>query len=437
LLAVPTSLASAEDPARAQRPSAPGNDWRLGGQHLLGLFLVALAFRLVAIALLQPRLGADGDGYIAWAQAIVDRTPEALAGLRVEHAPLYGVFLAAGLLIPAVQIAWFAVLAQAVAGAATVVVLATLTARETRSRLAGLCAGAIAAVQISFVFWTAYVLSETLFLLIVAVAADRALLLRCSNNVARDGVGVGVLALVSIAARPTGAALVISLLVLVAMAAHGNGRRLAILGGSFCLPFVLVVALITAAELLSGSSVLSSIPTRVAEWTRSAVVNGLLWTEAGRATVGVDLGVDPPPVVETLPPEQRAEFLQTGALAFAVRHPAFVVEQDLRKLRLFWTPVLPEYSLRHAVGASLYFVPFYMLALVGLIRARHFRSLFTLTVLSVVLFTLTSLITIVDYDQRYRLPAELFLIPLAGSGLAWLSRSWDASLRERHVQSST
>ncbi|MCA1646109.1 MAG: hypothetical protein LC797_11810, partial [Chloroflexi bacterium] len=145
-----------------------GADWRLGPALLWALFAAALTVRLVVVLLVQPRLGADGQGYIGWAQAIAARSPAALTDLRVEHAPLYGVFLAAGLLIPGVQIVWFAVLAQALAGAATVVVLAGLTARETRNRLAGICAGAIAAVHISFVFWTAYVLSETLFLLIVA-----------------------------------------------------------------------------------------------------------------------------------------------------------------------------------------------------------------------------------------------------------------------------
>src|ERR1700687_3828094 len=140
--------------------------------QLLALSCAALPIGLVAVTLLQPRLGVDGSGYIAWAQALAAGSSDAIAGLRVEHAPLYGLFLAAGLLIPGVQIAWFAVLAQALAGAATVVVLARLTARETGSQVAGLCAGAIAAVQISFVFLYAYVVSETLFLVIVAVAAD-------------------------------------------------------------------------------------------------------------------------------------------------------------------------------------------------------------------------------------------------------------------------
>jgi hypothetical protein len=82
--------------------------------------------------------------------------------------------------------------------------------------------------------------------------------------------------------------------------------------------------------------------------------------------------------------------------------------------------VLPEYSLLHAVASSLYFLPFYALALAGFVLARRNTSFVGLASLSVAMFTLTSVITIVDYDQRYRLPAELMLVPFAGVGLAWI-----------------
>jgi hypothetical protein len=418
---VPTSLASAEEAATAQLHHA-GRPFALAipRLQLLALFGAALAIRLVAVVLLQPRLGGDGGGYIAWAQALVSGSPDALSGFRVEHAPLYGVFLATGLLLPGVQITWFAVLSQSLAGAATVVVLTRLTERETGSGTAGFCAGAIAAVQISFVFWTAYVVSETLFLLIVAITADRVLLLCSSRNPARDGAVVGILALLSIAARPTGVAVVLAMLVVVAMAAHRNRRRLAMLLGSFCLPFAFLLAVSTLAAFISGSNVPSSIPSRVADWTRSAVVDGLLWTESGRATTGIDLDAYPPPVVDTLPPDQRTDFLQAGPLSYAQRHPEFVVAQEARKLRSFWAPALPEYSLRHAIASSLYFLTFDALALAGFVFARRNTAFITLASLSVVLLTLISLITIVDYDQRYRLPGELMLVPFAGLGLTWI-----------------
>ena len=82
--------------------------------------------------------------------------------------------------------------------------------------------------------------------------------------------------------------------------------------------------------------------------------------------------------------------------------------------------MLPEYSLAHAIGSGAYFGAFYVLAVLGLVRVRRYDALTTLCLASALLFTLISVVTIVDYDQRYRLPAELFLVPLAGLGLSWL-----------------
>jgi hypothetical protein len=402
----------------APRHSVFGSGWRTGGLCLLGLFCVALAIRVVVVALVQPKLGADTVGYLADARAIAQNGPAGLVALRLEHAPLYSLLLAVGLFIPVLEITWFAALSQAIVGAATVAVLARLTTRETRSANAGICAGGIAAVQISFVFWTAYVLSDTLFLFLVALCADRLLLLRDSSNTARDAALIGFLTLVTIAARPTGAAFAVAVLPVLVMAGRRDVRKLAIVLGGFALPFVLLIAIGLAGTRLSGSDLPEATAGRLAAWVRSGVENGLLWTESGRATSGVDVDVYPPPVLHMLPPEQQDEFLQLGPLGFAARHPEFVLQQDLRKLRMFWTPVLPEYSLPHAIATGLYFVAFYVFALTGFAHARRLTSLVALVSSSVLLFTLTSLITFVDYDQRYRLPAELLLVPLAGVGLA-------------------
>jgi len=70
----------------------------------------------------------------------------------------------------------------------------------------------------------------------------------------------------------------------------------------------------------------------------------------------------------------------------------------LRKLRAFWAPRCLNIPGPRARG-SLYFVSFYALAIGGLTQARrltrgHARQP------GIGLFTLTSVITFVDYDQR-------------------------------------
>ncbi len=373
------------------------------------------------MALVQPQLGTDSAGYIAAGQALLNGGPRALTTMLFDHAPLYSVFLTIGLTMPGLDIGWFAVLSQAVLGAATVVVVARFTARETRCARAGISTGLLAAIHISFVFWTAYVVSETLFLFLLALCADGVLALRASTSIPRDAGRAGVLALLLVAARPTGSVLLVAVVALVVMsAARRSGRDAAVLIASFSLPIVVVVGAGIGAGL-AGPGV-GSVPGSIAHFARSAIENGLVWTESGRATSGVDLDVWPPPIVDTLAPDQRPEFLHNGPLAFAARHPDFAVAQAARKLRMFWSLSLPEYSLRHGVLSSVYFGLFFALALVGIVHARRARFLITLSVLSVVLLTLTSVITIVDYDLRYRLPAELFLIPLAGVGWASLVR---------------
>jgi len=95
------------------------------------------------------------------------------------------------------------------------------------------CAGAIAAAHVSFVFWTPYVLSDTLFLLLAAVALTGSGLASFDDPGWDAGI-VGCLAILSIAARPTGTVLCVALVPLIVMAAHRNGRRMALLLGAFC-----------------------------------------------------------------------------------------------------------------------------------------------------------------------------------------------------------
>jgi hypothetical protein len=386
----------------------------LGPREPILLALIALAVRLAAAVVLKPRTGVDGAGFLTSAHALLAQGPAALASLPVEHSPTYPIVLWVGLLLP-MDVGWFTVLVQAVLGAATVVVLYRLTLRETGSRLAARAAGVIAAVQITFVFWTTYLLSETLFLFLIAVAADQALRLKSSRHPLRDAVALGVLALISVSVRPTGFAFTIALLVTLACAGRrGLAERLV----GFLLPLAVLIGVVLSSAVILRDNQTTALVQRVGDWARSGVQNGLLETEHGRATSGIDLDITPPPIVETLPAGQRDEFVRDGPVTFAERHPEFAVEQTLRKFSIFWSPTTPDYSFAHALGATAYFLVFYALAIVGAVYATRYRLLFVMCVASVCMFTLTSLVTIVDYDQRYRLPVELFMIPLAGVGYA-------------------
>ena len=94
--------------------------------------------------------------------------------------------------------------------------------------------------------------------------------------------------------------------------------------------------------------------------------------------------------------------------------------QALRKFKVMWEPFLPEDSVPHRVVSTLYLVASYVLGVLGWLTAprdRALRPFLVITSVGVAVFTLVCLITFVAYDQRYRLPAELFLIPLSALGL--------------------
>ena len=73
----------------------------------------------------------------------------------------------------------------------------------------------------------------------------------------------------------------------------------------------------------------------------------------------------------------------------------------------------------HKLWAGAYFVTLYILAISGTLR-RWREPLVRLLVTLLAVTLATVMVTIVDYDGRYRLPAELYLVPLAAAGIAQL-----------------
>jgi hypothetical protein len=244
---------------------------------------------------------------------------------------------------------------------------------------------------------------------------------------------VGLLLAISVGIRPTAFPFALSVHALVALSALRDWQRLARLVAGLVLPWaVLLMAWIAGAALERAPSPLA-VGGRAAAWASSAVSMGLVWTEGGRGTLGIDVGVDPLPVLETMSDQQRSTYMRTAQdqpFQFIAAHPDFFVQQAVRKARTLWAPVLPEASRAHAFLSLAWFTPLYCLSAVGLaIAFRHYRELAMVTSVAIATFTLTSMLTFVDYDQRYRLPIELFLIPLAATGLVWLMEKRTAPAR--------
>ena len=123
---------------------------------------------------------------------------------------------------------------------------------------------------------------------------------------------------------------------------------------------------------------------------------------------------------------------RSRALSRLAAEPSLLLTQLIRKTRVYWSPTLPEYSPTHKLAAGVYFSAFFVFSLVGLVSSRQNTPLMTISVLGIVVLSLASELTVVDYDLRYRLPVELLMIPLCAGGLTSVGLSvWLSKVTER------
>ena len=130
------------------------------------------------------------------------------------------------------------------------------------------------------------------------------------------------------------------------------------------------------------------------------VLKGLLWNEEGRATGGIDIRPE-------LLPDRIKEYN---------KNPKAFAKLMFRKLKVFWWIFHPQMTLRHKIANSLLLIPLYILALIGLLFSRNIWEKSSLLVLTMLAFTLSSMLGIVDYDLRYHLPVALLCNVLSGYG---------------------
>lgn len=378
--------------------------WRPQVTPGVAVLLGATAVRLGALALAGPRLGGDSPHYLSAARQLQAQGVSGLAGLDPTAAPLYPVVMAASAWVFGGDPVTGAVAMQVLLGAVTAALLARIAYRMSAGSLsAAVVTGGVAAVYPALVFWGLYVLTESLFLFLFALCLDRLLVLRVSRRPAVDALVAGLAVGATVLTRPTAGPFALFLPMYVWMAVGGHWRaRLRALAGlaASALP---VAALLIATQLRPTPI---DLPAKLSNYVWSAIWFGLQWTERGRATPGIDIIGDPPGGA------------QAAAIAWIASDPVYFLAQAARKLKVFWSPVLPEFSVQHAAVNLAVYLPLYAAAIGGVRRIWRSPPLRALVLAAVASFTLVSMITFVDYDQRFRLPVEVCLIPLAGVGIA-------------------
>jgi|GEM_PF-2160284 len=125
------------------------------------------------------------------------------------------------------------------------------------------------------------------------------------------------------------------------------------------------------------------------------ILKGLLWNESGRG---------------------ESNDLLLSKVAQYEKNPHEYAKLMLRKLKSYWRIFIPEASCKHRIINSFFFIPFYLLTALGLVFCRPVCRKTSLLVAFILVFTLASMIGIVDFDLRYRLPADLLMIFLSAYG---------------------
>lgn len=271
---------------------------------------------------------------------------------------------------------------------------------------AGWIAAAAAALQPTFIFWSRYLLTDTLGLVCFALALERASTLVATDR--RSAIGAGAASALAFLARAAYA--LPALAIGVVVVALGKPRALG--AATFALGALLVLAVPVTRNIAALGE-----PVAYKDQGMLLVWMGTRWTIEGRGTQGVD--VIYPPGHDSWSREQRQHYYRDDAIATIVSRPFEFGARTVGKMLWFWSPIFPEWSATHKALTGTYMAALYALAVIGI--ARRWRTQLGLTLIVAALaIQATVAATIVDYDNRYRVPLEYCLIPFAAVGLSAL-----------------
>lgn len=297
---------------------------------------------------------------------------------------------------------------QCVLGAATCAIIAVI-GRYVAGDRAGLIAGVLAATYVHLVWWTGYILTETLFVWFVVAAF--AALVHWQRDVASDrrGLYAGLLLGFGALTRPHLIGFGIVLAVLVVFLARGQ-RRAALRSGAWLLLGLTIVMTPWAVRNyfvfgvpIAGSTLSGAVLYQGNSYGATGGTGGYL---DARDFKPLDMGSD-------LGEVESNRAYSRAAWEFIRQEPASLPRLAFWKFVNQWRPTYEGSSFRNFVIFGSSYVLIAVLAIVGIVRAvRRGPSNAEWMVLAGLAFFVV-LHMIVPGMIRYRLPAEPFLILLA------------------------
>lgn len=387
---------------------------------LLGIFIVALALRAI-VAIAHPFYLPDSVDYSALAKAIVGGRAYEVHGMLAQRLPGYPIFIAAFYYVFGFH-HLPVLLAQAGLGALTVVFTAMLG--RCVSPVVGLLAGALAAIDPLGIGFAASLLSEPLFTCVFILSLI--LLRRLMENPSPPWLWIcfAVLWAIAVYVRAEVSLCLFPLLAwAVYVAPKGIQRRKSIKGSMVTLLVVLVCLM---PWWMRNYGLFHQ------DFFRFSTLQGISLYEAvySGATGGPrqsDLVI--PPSIRHLNESQRDLAWTHLAFMEMIHHPWRIIRLAFVKIARTWSPWLHAKGYANPainVVLTLWYVPMFILAIMGLWRYPIRTPLFGILLVPIVYSTCMHAVFI--GSVRYRVPVMPLVVILAAIGVAqWAARRSAAS----------
>jgi 4-amino-4-deoxy-L-arabinose transferase-like glycosyltransferase len=382
----------------------------LSGHWAIGVFCVALVLR-VTFVVIQLKLhpfnlsfdAGDSGGYREIANSLLNGGHYRLNGHPTAYrTPGYPLFLAG--LFELSRGTMFVALCQAILGSATCAVLASAS-NHLAGRRAAWMAGIISACYPEFVFWTGYVTTETLYVLVIALSLLS--LARLIEEPTRSrGLVVGVVLGAAVLVRP------IALELAGVLAIYGIARPRWRVAAATA---VATTALLLAPWVIRNELVMHT-PVITTETGETLYQGDSSGTDAG---AGGYLSVTEykPLHLRGLSEVQQSDHYQSAAVHWILHHPGRVVSLMPHKLWNMWRPTYSHPSTMEALVTYATNPLLVLLGITGLVLER--RTRFGLLLIAFVGYHLV-FHALVFGIIRFRLPVEAGLVIAAGATVSYL-----------------
>ena len=393
------------------------------------IFGTIVVSRLAYLAWQGPKIASDSADYVTSARLLASQPSQWYVYVErgVNPSPLFSVLLAPFYTVSAAHALAMYLVLQAVLNGFIGLAVAWLVRQGWGDR-AGLLAGLAVLVCPDFIVWSPYVLTDIPFAAFIAALGCQLVRTCQRQKPLRDGLLLALLVIVLLLLRREAVLLVLATPVALLWAMRGRRRVAAASLAGFAAPFLLVGAVLAAPYAFPNSPRLVGIdPSHVEAAALIPVWAGTQWTPAGRGTVGVD--IQAPAELGARSDAELSQMLRDRILAFIEAHPVAFAKLAVLKAIYLWAPALPGWSKAHIASWALALSALDLLALVGLFAKPYRRGPREFSIMVLAVFTLTCMVTFTDFDQRYRLPASIGIVTLAGVGADGLLRRWPSELR--------